>query len=150
MSTHWTGCVCVCVCVCVCMHWVCVYIYMGFPHSSVGKESNCHAGDTGSIPGSGISTGERTDYPFQYSGLENSTDYIVHGVAKSQTRLSDSQFHCHVSYMEVNTHAPFITWKLWRTNPTFAHSLPFTRDCYQANKEFCLWNTFLRNLSEKL
>ena len=29
-------------------------------------------------------------YPLQYSGLENSLDCIVHGVAKSQTRLSDS------------------------------------------------------------
>ena len=31
-------------------------------------------------------------YPPQYSGLENSTDCIVHGVAKSQTRLSDFHF----------------------------------------------------------
>ena len=28
-----------------------IYIYMGFPHSSVGKESACSAGDTDSIPG---------------------------------------------------------------------------------------------------
>ena len=35
----------------------------GFPHSSVGKESACNAGDPGSIPGSG----ERIGYPFQYS-----------------------------------------------------------------------------------
>ena len=32
-------------------------------------------------------------YPLQYSGLENSTDCIVHGVAKSQTRLSNFHFH---------------------------------------------------------
>ena len=32
-------------------------------------------------------------YPLQYSGLENSMDCAVHGVAKSQTRLSDFQFH---------------------------------------------------------
>ena len=31
------------------------------------------------------SPGEGKGYPLQYSGLENSTDYIVHGVAKSQT-----------------------------------------------------------------
>ena len=37
------------------------------------------------------STRERNDNPFHYSGLENSTDYIVHGIAKSQTWLSD--FH---------------------------------------------------------
>ena len=31
-------------------------------------------------------------YPLQYSGLESSMDCIVHGVAKSQTRLSDFTF----------------------------------------------------------
>ena len=39
----------------------------GFPHSSVGKESACNAGDPGSIPGSGRSAGEGIDYPLQYS-----------------------------------------------------------------------------------
>ena len=40
---------------------------MGFPHSSVGKESTCNAGDPSSIPGSGRSTGEGIGYPLQYS-----------------------------------------------------------------------------------
>ena len=40
---------------------------MGFPHSSVGKESACNAGDPSSIPGLGRSTGEGTGYPLQYS-----------------------------------------------------------------------------------
>ena len=40
---------------------------MGFPDSSVGKESSCNEGDAGSIPGSGRSPGEGTDYPLQYS-----------------------------------------------------------------------------------
>ena len=31
-------------------------------------------------------------YPLQYSGLENSMDCIVHGAAKSRTRLSDFPF----------------------------------------------------------
>ena len=97
----------------------------GFPHSSVGKESACNAGDPSSIPGSGISVGERVGYalqyswsslvaqlvknlpamqetwvpslswedllekgkgyPLQYSGLENSMNCVVCGVAKSQT-----------------------------------------------------------------
>ena len=42
-------------------------------------------------PGLGRSPGEGNHYPLQYSGLENSMDCIVHGVAKSQTRLND--FH---------------------------------------------------------
>ena len=41
----------------------------------------------------GRSPGEGKDYPLPYSGLENSKDCIVHGVAKSQTRLSDFHFH---------------------------------------------------------
>ena len=41
--------------------------------------------DLGSIPGSGRSAGEGIGYPLQYSGLENSIDYTVHGVAKSDT-----------------------------------------------------------------
>ena len=45
---------------------------LGFPDSSVGKESACNAGDPSSIPGSGKSTGEWIGYPLQYSGLENS------------------------------------------------------------------------------
>ena len=41
--------------------------YMGFPHSSVGKESAYNAGDSGSIPGLGRSAGEGIGYPLQYS-----------------------------------------------------------------------------------
>ena len=48
-------------------------------------------GDLGSIPGLGRSPGEGNGYPLQYSGLENSMDCLVHGVAKSWTRMKD--FH---------------------------------------------------------
>ena len=47
---------------------------MGFPDSSVGKESACSVGDLGSISGLGKSPGEGKGYPLQYSGLENSMD----------------------------------------------------------------------------
>ena len=66
---------------------------MGFPDSSVSKESACNAGDLSSISGSGRSAGEGKGYPLQYSGLENSMDCIVHGVTKSWTKLSDFHFH---------------------------------------------------------
>ena len=65
---------------------------MGFPCGSAGKESACNVGDLGSIPGLGRSSGEGKGYPLQYSGLENSTDYLVHGVAKSRTQLSNFHF----------------------------------------------------------
>ena len=55
------------------------------------KESAFNAGDLGLIPWVGRSPGEGTGYPLQYSGLENSM-YTVHGVAKSQTGVSDFHF----------------------------------------------------------
>ena len=69
-------------------------IYLGFPGGSAGKESACNAADLGSIPGLGRSPGEGKGYPLQYSGLENSMDYPVHGVTESDTteRLSLSLF----------------------------------------------------------
>ena len=67
-------------------------VFLGFPGGSAGKESVCHVGDLGSIPGSGRSPGEGNSYPLQYSGLENPIDGIVHGVAKSETWLSDFHF----------------------------------------------------------
>ena len=73
---------------------------MGFPGGSDGEESACNAGDLGSIPGLGRSPGEGKGYPLQYSCLENSMDReiwqaTVHGVATSQTLVSD--FHTHTS-----------------------------------------------------
>ena len=44
----------------------------------------CNAGDLGLIPGLGRSPGEGEGYPLQCSGLENSMDCTVHGVAKSR------------------------------------------------------------------
>ena len=49
---------------------MCIFQYgflKGFPHSSVGKESTCNAGDPGLIPGSGRSAGERIGYSLQCS-----------------------------------------------------------------------------------
>ena len=62
---------------------------MSFSCGSAGKESACNAGDLGSIPGLGKSSGEGKGYPLQYSGLENAMDCIVHGIIKSQAQLSD-------------------------------------------------------------
>ena len=61
------------------------YVDLGFPGALAGKESACNKGDLGSTPGLGRSSGEGNSYPLQCSGLENSMDYIVHGVTKSHT-----------------------------------------------------------------
>ena len=68
-----------------------------FPSGSVVKNPPVNAGDTGLIPGSGRSPGEGNGRPLQYSCPENSMyrgawQVTVHGVAKSQTQLSDFTF----------------------------------------------------------
>ena len=68
-------------------------VFLASPYDSAGKESACNAGALGSIPGLGRSPGEGKGYPLPYSGLENSMDCVVHGVAKSQTWLIDFHFH---------------------------------------------------------
>ena len=50
------------------------------PGGSVGKESAYGAGDPGSIPGLGRSSGEGNGYPLQYSCLENSMDREPNGL----------------------------------------------------------------------
>ena len=66
---------------------------MGFPCGSAGKESTYNVGDLGLIPGLGGSPREGKGCPPQYSGLENSMDCIVHGVAKSPTQLTFTSLH---------------------------------------------------------
>ena len=62
-------------------------VFLGFPCGSVGKECACNVGDMGLIPVLGRSPREGKGYPLPYSGLENSMDYTVHGVAKSWIQL---------------------------------------------------------------
>ena len=74
-------------------------MYMGFPGSSVSKESACNGGDPGLIPGLGRSHGGGNGYSPQYSGLENSMgrgawQAAVHRVTKSWTQLIN--FHTHI------------------------------------------------------
>ena len=84
-------------------------LFLGFPGGSDGKESACSSGYPGSIPGLGGSPEEGNVYPLQYSCLENSMDRgawqaPVHGVTKSQTRLSDWHFHFFSLFYYNNNH----------------------------------------------
>ena len=68
-------------------------ILLGFPGGASGKESG-DTGDVGSIPGWGRSPGVGNSSPVLYCCLENSMDRrawqsTIHGISKSQTRLSD-------------------------------------------------------------
>ena len=75
-------------------------------------------GDLGSIPGLERSPGEGKSYPLQYSGLENSTDYAVRGIAESQTRLSNFHFHFSNEHKEKKS-----SHKIW-ADPTEEEKLP--------------------------
>ena len=79
---------------------------MGFPCGTADKESAYNVGDLGSILGLGRSPGEGKGYLLQYSGLENSMDFIVHAVAESDTteRLS---FHF-TSYLILGAFIPIL------------------------------------------
>ena len=56
-----------------------------FPGSSAGKQSNCNAGDPGSIPGSGKSAGEGIGYPLQYSWASLVAQLVKNLPAMSET-----------------------------------------------------------------
>ena len=72
--------------------WISLMMTLASLIAQFGKESTCNTEDSSSIPGLGRSPGEGKGYLLQYSGLENSMDCIVHGVAKSPTWLSDFHF----------------------------------------------------------
>ena len=85
-------------------------VFLGFSCGSAGKESACNAEDLGSIPGLGRSPGEGKGYLLQYSGLENSMDYIVHGVTWLSLSLSKM---CILSALHtICSNLPIITIRL--------------------------------------
>ena len=100
-------------------------VFLSFPCGSAVKKSACTEGNLGLIPGLGRSPGEGKGYPLQYSGLENSMDYyIVHGVTKSRTYLSDFHltafFIFQLSYLYM-TIGKTIDLTIW----TFVHKVMF-------------------------
>ena len=58
-----------------------------FPGSSAGEESTCNAGDPGSIPGLGRSTGEGIGYPLQYSWASLVAQLVKNPPAMQQTPI---------------------------------------------------------------
>ena len=91
------------------------YCYEGFPHSSVGKESPCNAGDPGLIPGLGRAAGEGKGYPLQYSSLEKSVNGIVPG--SQRVRHDWATFTLGMVYGS-RSHYPFVVkdkhlWNNW-------------------------------------
>ena len=62
-----------------------VWVYVYVPISSVGKESDCNAGDPGSISGSERPTGEEIGYPLQYTWA-----YLVAQLVKNMPAMRET------------------------------------------------------------
>ena len=60
---------------------------VGFPDTSVGKESTCNAGDLSLIPGWGRSPGEGIGYPLQYSWASLVAQLVKNAPAMQETRV---------------------------------------------------------------
>ena len=65
--------------------WESLLFIRGFPHSSVGKESICSAGDPDLIPGLGRSAGEAIGYPLQYSWASLVAQLVMNLPAMQET-----------------------------------------------------------------
>ena len=107
---------------CKCIY-MCMCVYKGFITGARGLRWRglcsqwTHSGYT--ITDSIVNNGEGNGTPLQYSCLENPMDggalyAAVHGVAKSQTRLSDFPFtfHFHALEKEMATHASVLAWRI--------------------------------------
>ena len=91
------------------------------------KKSACNVGGPGLIPGLGAFPEEGKGYPLQYSGLQKSMGFIVHGVTKSQTQLSDFHFHRTVDAFASNYY--LIRWKAMDVRSFISYTLALTVSC---------------------
>ena len=130
-------------------HTVFVFLWLAYG-GSAGKESSCNAGDLGSIPGLGRSPGKGKGYPLQHSGRKNFMDYIVHGVAKSWTHVSDFHFTIYRSirsevhpccslcknFLHLNNNIPLYVY-------TFCFSMHSLTDTWVVSTYWLLWRVLL-------
>ena len=84
---------------------------MGFPHSSVGKESTCNAGDLSSIPRSGRSSGEGIGYPLQYYWVSLVAQLVKNLPAKQETQVQSLGQEDPLE-KEMATHSSTLAWKI--------------------------------------
>ena len=79
--------------------------YLGFPDSSLGKESTCNAGDPASVPGSGRSAGERIDYSLQYSWASLVAQMVENPPAMWETWVRSLE-------KGTTTHSSILAWRI--------------------------------------
>ena len=84
---------------------------MGFPHSSVGKESTCNAGDPSSIPELGRSVGEGIGYPLQYSWASLVAQLVKNLLAMWETWVRSLGWEAPLEKGKV-THSNILAWRI--------------------------------------
>ena len=90
---------------------------MGFPDSSVGKESACNAGDPSSIPGSGRSAGEGIGYPLQYSWASLVAQLVKNLPTMQETWVRSLGWEDPLEKGKA-THSSILTWRItWTVSP---------------------------------
>ena len=89
----------------------------GFPDSSVGKESACNAGDTGSISASGRSAGEGVGFSLQYSWASLVAQLVKNPPALQETWV---RFLGWEDPLEKGTatHSSILAWRLAKESDT--------------------------------
>ena len=86
-------------------------ISRGCPHSSVGKESACNAGDPGSILGSGKPTGEGIGYPLQYSWASLVAQLVKNPPAMWETWVQPLGWENPLKKGQT-THSSILAWRI--------------------------------------
>ena len=96
---------------CACYRYHAAYGHLGFTGGTVVQKPPANAGDAGSIPGSGRSSGGGYGNPLLYSCLENPMDRgvwraTVHGVTESRTQLSTCARMLALTHTHTRDHYP--------------------------------------------
>ena len=87
------------------------YFLLGFPDSSVGKESACNAGYPSSTPGSARSTGEGIVFPLQYSWVSLVTQLIKNLHAMWETWVQSLGWEDPLEKGKAS-HSSILAWKI--------------------------------------
>ena len=87
------------------------YSYLGFPDSSVGKESACSAGNPSSVPRLGRSAGEGIGYPFQYSWVSLVDQLVKNPPAMRETWIRSLGWEDPLEKGKA-THSSIVAWRI--------------------------------------
>ena len=87
---------------------------MGFPNSSIGKESACNAGDPSSISRSGRSAGEGIGYPHQYSWASLVAQLVKNLPSMQETWVPSLGWENPLEKGKA-THSSNLAWRIPRT-----------------------------------